>query len=58
MSVQIRIRELAEGEIAEAHALMSAVFDEFVAPLFSAEGIREFKAFIAPSKRVSLFIAH
>ena len=50
MNEQIRIRTLEEDEIAQAHALVSAVFDEFVAPLFSDEGIRELKAFIAPHK--------
>ena len=50
MADQIRIRELAEDEIAEAHALVSAAFDEFVAPLFSDEGIHEFKSFIEPPK--------
>lgn len=50
MSEQIRIREMAENKITEAHALVSAVFDEFVAPLFSDRGIREFKAFIEPPK--------
>ena len=39
MVEQIRIRELEEDEIAEMHALVSSVFDEFVAPLFSDEGI-------------------
>jgi GNAT superfamily N-acetyltransferase len=50
MADQIRIRELAEDEIAAAYALVSAVFDEFVAPLFSDEGIRGFKSFIEPPK--------
>jgi GNAT superfamily N-acetyltransferase len=50
MIEQFRIRELEEDEIDEAHVLVSAVFDEFVAPLFSDEGIREFKSFIEPPK--------
>ena len=50
MVEQIRIRELEEDEIAEVHALVSSVFDEFVAPLFSDEGIREFKSFIEPPR--------
>ena len=50
MDEQVRIRELDENEVEAACALVSAVFDEFVAPLFSAEGITEFKAFIAPPK--------
>jgi GNAT superfamily N-acetyltransferase len=50
MVEQIRIRELEEDEIGEAHDLVSSVFDEFVAPLFSDEGIHEFHSFIEPSK--------
>ena len=52
MADPIRIRELAEDEIAEAHVLVSAVFDEFVAPLFSDEGIHEFKSFIEPPRLI------
>ncbi len=50
MADQIRIRELAEDGIAEAHALVSSVFNEFVAPLYSDEGISEFRSFIEPLK--------
>ncbi len=50
MVEQIRIRELEEDEIGEAHGLVSSVFDEFVAPLFSDEGIHEFHSFIEPPK--------
>jgi GNAT superfamily N-acetyltransferase len=50
MKEQIRIRTLEEDEIAAAHALVSDVFDEFVAPLLSDEGIAEFKSFIEPPK--------
>jgi GNAT superfamily N-acetyltransferase len=49
---QIYIRALGEDDIAAAHALVSAVFDEFVAPLFSVEGIREFKSFIEPPRLI------
>ncbi len=48
MADQIRIRELAEDGIAEAHALVSSVLNEFVAPLYSDEGISEFRSFIEP----------
>jgi GNAT superfamily N-acetyltransferase len=48
----IRVRELEEDEIAEVHALVSSVFDQFVAPLFSDEGVREFKSFIEPPKLI------
>jgi GNAT superfamily N-acetyltransferase len=50
MADHIRIRTLEEDEIIQAHALVSAVFDEFVASLFSDEGITEFKSFIEPPK--------
>jgi GNAT superfamily N-acetyltransferase len=50
MVEQARIREIEENEIAEVHALVSSVFDEFVAPLFSDEGVNEFKSFIDPQK--------
>ena len=50
MVEQVRIRELEKDEVDAANALVSFVFDEFVAPLFSAAGITEFKAFIAPPK--------
>lgn len=52
MVEQIRIRELEEDEITAAHALVSSVFDEFVASLFSDEGITEFKSFIDPPKLI------
>ncbi len=52
MADQIRIRELAEDEIDAAHALVSVVFDEFVAPYYSAEGVHEFKSFIEPPKLI------
>lgn len=52
MADQIRIREIAEDEIAAASALVSAVFDEFVAALYSAEGVHEFKSFIEPPKLI------
>ncbi len=48
MIERVQIREIEEGEITEVHALVSSVFDQFVAPLFSDEGIREFKSFIEP----------
>jgi GNAT superfamily N-acetyltransferase len=50
MVEQIRIRELEENQITEVHALVSSVFDEFVAPHFSEEGISEFKSFIEPPR--------
>ena len=50
MVERIRIRELEADEITAAHALVSSVFDEFVAPLFSEEGINEFKSFIDPPR--------
>jgi GNAT superfamily N-acetyltransferase len=49
MAEKIRIRELAVGEIGKAHSLVSSVFDEFVAPLFTDEGISQFKTFIESS---------
>jgi GNAT superfamily N-acetyltransferase len=52
MVEQIRIRDLEGDEIGEAHTLVSSVFDEFVAPLFSDEGIHEFKSFIEPSRLI------
>ena len=52
MAVQIRVREIAEDEVAAASALVSAVFDEFVATLYSDEGIHEFKSFIEPPKLI------
>jgi len=48
MNKQDRIRELREDDIADAYSLVTAVFDEFVAPLFSEEGIAGFKSFIEP----------
>jgi GNAT superfamily N-acetyltransferase len=50
MVEQIRIREPEENQITEVHALVCSVFDEFVAPLFSEEGISEFKSFIEPPR--------
>ncbi len=50
MTDQIYVRELAGEDMTEAHKLVSAVFDEFVAPLYSKEGIAEFKSFIEPEK--------
>jgi GNAT superfamily N-acetyltransferase len=49
MDEKIRIRNLEDGEITKAHDLVASVFDEFVAPLFSAEGVDQFKSFIEPS---------
>ncbi len=49
MDEKIRIRDLEDGEITKAHDLVASVFDEFVAPLFSTEGVNQFKSFIEPS---------
>ena len=50
MDGRIRIRSIEESEINQAHNLVVSVFDEFVAPSFSDEGIAEFKSFIDPPK--------
>ncbi len=52
MAEQIGIREIEEDEIADVSALVSSVFDQFVAPLFSEEGIHEFQSFIEPPKLI------
>ena len=49
MAEQLRIRKLEAGEIGEASKLVGSVFDEFVAPLFSEEGVSQFRFFIEPS---------
>lgn len=49
MFKQPRIRKLSIGEMEKAHTFVVSVFDEFVAPLFSSEGISQFKSFIDPS---------
>jgi GNAT superfamily N-acetyltransferase len=46
MEEQINIREPGSDEIEIALRLVSSVFDEFVAPLFSEEGINQFRSFI------------
>jgi GNAT superfamily N-acetyltransferase len=46
MDEQIKIREPESDEIEKALSLVSSVFDEFVAPLFSDEGVSRFKTFI------------
>lgn len=46
---KIHIRNLKADEIGKAHLLVSSVFDEFVAPLFSDEGVCQFISFIDPS---------
>jgi GNAT superfamily N-acetyltransferase len=49
MDESIRIRELKIGEVEKAHRLVKSVFDEFVAPLFTEEGVSQFKSFIEPN---------
>jgi GNAT superfamily N-acetyltransferase len=49
MDEQIKIREPESDDIEKALGLVSSVFDEFVAPLFSEEGNSQFKSFIEPS---------
>lgn len=53
MDEKIRIRNLEDDEITKAHDLVASVFDEFVAPLFSPEGVDQFKSFIEPSNLAS-----
>ena len=48
MNEQIRIRNLDESEINKAYKLVYLVFNEFVAPLYSEDGIEEFSKFIDP----------
>jgi len=49
MDEQINVREPESNEMEKALRLVSSVFDKFVAPLFSEEGINQFKFFIEPS---------
>lgn len=48
--MMIIIRELKETEINKAHNLVESVFDRFIAPGFSNEGIDEFKDYITPER--------
>jgi len=52
MNEQIRIRDLDESDINKAYRLVSSVFDEFVAPLYSDEGVEEFNRFINPTNLI------
>jgi GNAT superfamily N-acetyltransferase len=54
----ITIRHLQPDEVEEAHALVETVFDAAVAPHYTAEGVREFKAFIAPGNLANQLIDH
>jgi GNAT superfamily N-acetyltransferase len=50
MADHIRILQLGQKQIGEAAAMVSSVFDAFVAPGLSNEGIAEFKSFIEPER--------
>ena len=48
MNEQIRIRKIDESDINKAYLLVSSIFNEYVAPLYSEEGKEEFNRFIDP----------
>lgn len=50
MDAIIEYRYMTEGEASKISALILDVFNEFVAPEYSSEGIHEFYNYIEPSK--------
>ena len=48
MSAEVRHRAMQPGEAAAVSALIRASFDEFIGPDYDAEGIAEFRSFVAP----------
>ncbi len=48
MNDPVRYRSLAEGDLPAVCELVERVFDGFIAPEYSEEGIREFRRYIQP----------
>lgn len=53
--VNVTIRRMTEADIDAAFACVKSAFDEFVAPGYSDEGIREFYAYASPAGIASRF---
>jgi GNAT superfamily N-acetyltransferase len=49
MDIPITYRFLRAEDVPEVCAMVNRVFDEFVAPEYSSEGIREFRRYTAPN---------
>lgn len=50
MVESISIREIAHRHVDEARELVASVFEEFIAPGFSPQGVEEFRSFIDAGK--------